>query len=73
MNSLTLERHNSFQDKDNRKAAHSFAPRPPIFKLQQEGLKFSDICMSWCSRKTNLMTYFLNLENRSFGNVSYFK
>ena len=36
MNSLTLKRHNSFQD---RKATHAFAPRPLIFKLQKEVLK----------------------------------
>ena len=30
----------------NRKAAHSFAPRPLIFKLKQEVLKFNDIYMS---------------------------
>ena len=35
--------HNSFQNKNNRKATHSFAPRPLIFKLQQEVLKFNDI------------------------------
>ena len=34
--SLTLKRHNSFQNKNNRKATHNFAPRPLIFKLQQE-------------------------------------
>ena len=34
--SLTLKRHNSFQNKNKRKAIHSFAPRPLIFKLQQE-------------------------------------
>ena len=36
MDSLTLKRHNSFQNKNNRKDAHGFAPRPLIFKLQQE-------------------------------------
>ena len=37
MDSLTLRRHNSIQkNKNNRKATHSFAPRPLIFKLQQE-------------------------------------
>ena len=36
MDSLTLKRHNSFQNKKKRKAKHSFAPRPLIFKLQQE-------------------------------------
>ena len=36
MNFLTLTRHNSFQSENNRKATHSFVPRPLIFKLQQE-------------------------------------
>ena len=36
MDSLTLKRHNSFQNKNSRKAAHSFTTRPLIFKLQQE-------------------------------------
>ena len=36
MDSLTLKCHNSFQNKNNRKATHSFAPRPLIFMLQQE-------------------------------------
>ena len=60
MDSLTLKRHNSFQNKNNRKATHSFAPRPLIFKLQQEVLKFSDICMGWSSPKTDLEANFLN-------------
>ena len=30
MGSLTLKCHNSFQNKNNRKVAHSFASRPPI-------------------------------------------
>ena len=42
MDSLTLKRHNSFQNQNNRKATHSFAPRPLIFKLQQEVL-FNEI------------------------------
>ena len=33
--SLTLKRHHSFQNKNNRKITHSFAPKPLIFKLQQ--------------------------------------
>ena len=37
--------------KSNRKATHSFAPRPLIFKLQQEVLKFNDICVSSSSPK----------------------
>ena len=44
MNYLTLKRHNSFQNKNNKKATHSFALRPQIFKLQQEVWKFNDIC-----------------------------
>ena len=35
MDSLTLKRHSSFQNK-KRKATLSFAPRPMIFKLQQK-------------------------------------
>ena len=55
MDFLTLTRHNSFQNENNRKATHSFVPRPLIFKLQQEVLKW---------------TNFLNPENQSFENVS---
>ena len=36
MDSLTLKRHNFFQNENKRKATKSFAPRPLIFKLQQE-------------------------------------
>ena len=71
MDSLTLKRHNSFQNKNNRKATHSFAPRTLIFKLQQEVLKFSDICLSWSSPKSDLETNFSNLKNRSFETVSF--
>ena len=46
MDSLTLKRHNFFKNWNNRKATHSFVPRPLIFKLQQEVLKFNDIIMS---------------------------
>ena len=70
MDSLTLKRHNSFQNKNNRKAANSFAPRILIFKLQQDVLKFNDICVSWSSPKTDLVTNFLIPENRSFEKVS---
>ena len=42
-----------------------------ISKLQREVLKFSDICVSWSSLKTDLKINFLNLENRSFGNVIF--
>ena len=49
---------------------HSFAPRPLIFYLQQEVLKFNDIFVSWSSPKTDPETNFLNLENIPFENVS---
>ena len=70
MDSLSSKRHNSFQNKNNGKATHSFAPRPLIFKWQQEVLKFNDICLSWSSAKADLATNILNPENRSFENVS---
>ena len=73
MDSLTLKRHNSFQKQNSRKATHSFAPRPLIFKLQQEVLKFNYIFVSWSSLKTGLATNFLNLENWSFENISFFQ
>ena len=49
---------------------HTVLLRRLIFKLQQEALKFNDICMSWSSPKTDLATNFLNPENRSFEKVS---
>ena len=36
MDTLILKRRNCFQNKNKRKATHSFAPRPLTFKLQQE-------------------------------------
>ena len=41
---------------------HSFAPSPLIFQLQQEVLKFNNICVSWRSPKTDLVINFLNLK-----------
>ena len=46
MDSFILKRHNSFQNENNRKATHIFAPRPPIFKLHQQASKFNDIFVS---------------------------
>ena len=40
MASLTLKHHNSFENKNNRKATYIFALRP----LVEEFLKFNDIC-----------------------------
>ena len=51
-------------------ATQSFAPRPLIFKLQQDVLKFNDICVSWSFPKSDLVTNVLNLEHRSFENIS---
>ena len=51
MGSLTLKRHSSFQNQNNGKATTSFALRRLVFKLQQEVLKFTDICVSWSSPK----------------------
>ena len=61
---------NSFRNK-NRKATHSFALRSLIFKMQEEVLKFNDICVSCSSPKTDLEMNFLNLESRSFDYVSF--
>ena len=47
MDSLTLKRHKSFQNENNKKAKHRFAPSCLIFKLQREALKFNDIYVSW--------------------------
>ena len=63
MGSLNLKLHNCFQNYNNRKAAHSFAPRRLIFKLQQGVLKFNDICMSWNSPKPDLVTKKQKIEN----------
>ena len=63
MDSVTLNRHKSFQNLNNRKPTYSFVPRPLIFKLQQKVLKFNDIYVSWSSPKTNLVTNFLSLLN----------
>ena len=41
MQSLT-SKYNSFPNKNNGKTTHGFAPRPQIFKLQLEVLKFND-------------------------------
>ena len=51
---------NFFQNKNHRKATHSFASRHLIFKLQQELWEFKNICVSWSSLKTDLETNFLN-------------
>ena len=66
MDSFTFKRHNSFQNKNCRKSTRRFATRPMIFRLQQYISKFSDICMSWSSPKTDLEMNLVNLENWRF-------
>ena len=65
MDSLTLKPHNSFQNKNNKKATYSCAPRSLTFKFEKEVLKFSDICVNWGSPKTDLEVNLLNLENQN--------
>ena len=63
--SLSLTRHNLFQNEKNRKATHNFASRSLIFKLQWEVLKFKGIFLSWSFLKLTLAINFLKLEKRS--------
>ena len=49
MDSLTLKRHDSFRNKNNREATHFFAPRPLIFKLKTDVLK-----IQWYQRELEL-------------------
>ena len=63
-NSLTLKRHNFFENKSSRKATHSFDSRSLIFKLQQEVWKFNGICVCWSFPKSDLKANFLNLWSR---------
>ena len=46
-------------------------PDPWFLSWNNKFEKFTDICMSWSSRKTDLKTNFLNLENRSFQCVTF--
>ena len=72
MDSLSLKCHNSFQNQNNTKVKISFAPRPLISRLKQEASKFNDICVSWCSPKTDLKMNFLNLEKNKVLRMSVF-
>ena len=71
MNTLTLHRHNSFQNQNNKKATHSFAPRRLVFKLQQEGLKFNNIFVSW-SFQTKQGDKFFKPRNPKFRERQFF-
>ena len=66
MESMSLKRHNSFKNENNRKATHSVAPRILIFKLQQKVWKFNGICVSWRILKTDLETNLLSLQKSKF-------
>ena len=63
MNSLNLKRHNSFHNENNGKTTHRFAPRPLIFKLQPEVLKFNNIFCELELLKTDMVINLLNIEN----------
>ena len=71
MDSLTLKCHNSFQNQNDRKATHAFALRCLIFKLQQEVLKFNDICLSRSSLKNELETNWERLGTSVFLNDNF--
>ena len=64
MDSLTLKRHNSFQNENNRKATYIFVSRPLIFKLQQEVLKFNDIYLSCLSPITAMVIRLMFLAEK---------
>ena len=51
MDSLTLKRLNSFQNKSNREATHSFAPRSLIFKLQKK--VWNSVISAWVGASQN--------------------
>ena len=70
MDSWTLKRHDSFQNQNNRKANHDFAPKPLIFRLEQKVLKLN-ICVILSFPKSDLEANFINLENRSIENVTF--
>ena len=55
------------------KPTHSFAPRPLIFKSQQEVLKFKGIYVSWSSPKAGQETIFLKFWECQFFSIVTFK
>ena len=65
MDSLTLTRHNSFQNQNNRQTTHSFATSLLIFKLHNKKFEKKTL-RELCSPKTDLETNFLNLKNWKF-------
>ena len=52
-----------FKFKKDREIRHSFAPRPLLYKLQQNVLNFHSFCVSWSSPNIDLGTCFLDFEN----------
>ena len=59
MDSFTLDNIIPFKIKIIEKPPRVLLPVPLILKLQQEVLKFSDICVSWSSPKIDQVTHFL--------------
>ena len=53
MERLTVKRHNSFQKLNNTKTTLTFVPRYLMIELQQEVLKFNDVCLIWTLPKTD--------------------
>ena len=66
MGSLTLKRHNSCQNKNNRKATHNFAHKPLIFKLQEDVWKFNGIYVTLSYPKADLETKLFKLLQSNF-------
>ena len=60
----------TFKIKIIEKAKHSFVSRRLIFKLQQEILKFNDICVSCGARQNWPADKYFKPENRSLENIS---
>ena len=68
MDSLALKRNHFFQNESNRKATHSFAPRPLIFKLQQE---ISEAVDRRCSVKKVFLEISQNSQENTCARVSF--
>ena len=71
MDSLTLKRHNSRKNKNNRKAAHSFASRSLTFKLQEKVWKLNNICVNWSFKINFLKVHKCWSENPQISRFSY--
>ena len=67
MDSSTVKHLSSFQNK-YKNATHDSSPRPLIYKLQQEVLKFNDIYVSWSSPHARPGNLFLKLGKSKLEN-----